>query len=859
MSANMLDASFASDAPGARGMLALPLNLISLIVSHLDDVSDLARLCRTCRVLNYMALPQLYRDITLTSYDKIRYRDDFPEGLGSASPFSMGLNAVVTRGSVARLVRSFALRGEWREDGLEEYARVGRVPDSSMMLNITVRVAIERMVDLERFSWELNTKLLEPVYSGLAGLPKLTSLTVRFPSSRLPRPTIAIPPMPHLRALKVTHIDPLCYPDDLSTLFVHSRKLRDLKLHWSTRMREEQEPSVTLNHYFRKCIAMKVPMRLKKLAMMNFYALHSDDFEYAVDPDLMEEVTILSSPGVSETGVMSFVEASWPKPSRNHAKIKTMRIDRADKRGCEFLSDVASLEKLYMVHPVITAADLINSARPSSMASRSATMTPASGEMAANGFPPSVQSVAPPSFTSQALLADSYVQMLSTVHGERLRHLLLPSRWALPSSAIGRLIRGCPNLEQLGLATEISAFEIVALLLPFLRKLRALRLLIPTPLPTSNPTSSHGTPITNPPYCSAQNPYGHPHGSIPGYVDPSSQDCNTAKAIAEIVSLDDTIHSRALSVRLSDIELYGNLRIFGLGWKAWELGDFYTVPATEALRPLMHGVGAENLNSMDANGNGNAAGPMTRGGSRGTNPNANALPNGDARWSYASASAPSPPQASGVSVLGKRKDRGLDESEHGHNHSRPPLQQTQLSLSHPHLSLPVSASNNPSTPFPHPHPHPHSHSVPLHHPHHPHQKSQPPTQLQQQQQQQQQQPSQQPPEDHTSKPQPQPQSAPTLFPLPLLPHDISTLRTATGEPVSEHTKFEILRCMEHTGNTPAHTPTHTNANANGTGAASTGAVDGRIPDGMVLRRHVKRAGWNVLQEWEIWGLDAQEL
>lgn len=34
MSANMLDASYAADAPGARGMLALPLNLISLIVSH---------------------------------------------------------------------------------------------------------------------------------------------------------------------------------------------------------------------------------------------------------------------------------------------------------------------------------------------------------------------------------------------------------------------------------------------------------------------------------------------------------------------------------------------------------------------------------------------------------------------------------------------------------------------------------------------------------------------------------------------------------------------------------------------------------------------------------------------------------
>ena len=98
-----------------------------------------------------MTLPQLYKDVTLTSYDRIRYRDDFPEGCGSASPFSMGLNAVVTRPNVATLVRSFALRGEWREDALDEHARVGRVPDSSMMLNIAVRVAIDKMVDLETF------------------------------------------------------------------------------------------------------------------------------------------------------------------------------------------------------------------------------------------------------------------------------------------------------------------------------------------------------------------------------------------------------------------------------------------------------------------------------------------------------------------------------------------------------------------------------------------------------------------------------------------------------------------------------------------------------------------------------------
>jgi hypothetical protein len=99
-----------------------------------------------------MSLPQQYRDISLTSYDRIRYRDDQPEGWGSASPFSVGLNALVTRPH-ASLVQFMTLRGEWKEQSeLEEHSRVGRVPDSSMMLNIAVRAAIDQSTNLESFT-----------------------------------------------------------------------------------------------------------------------------------------------------------------------------------------------------------------------------------------------------------------------------------------------------------------------------------------------------------------------------------------------------------------------------------------------------------------------------------------------------------------------------------------------------------------------------------------------------------------------------------------------------------------------------------------------------------------------------------
>ena len=67
-----------------------------------------------------------------------------------SSPLSMGLNGLVSR-NVAGYVRNFEICGEWKEDELEEHAKVGRVPDGSMMLNTLVRIAIERMEILERF------------------------------------------------------------------------------------------------------------------------------------------------------------------------------------------------------------------------------------------------------------------------------------------------------------------------------------------------------------------------------------------------------------------------------------------------------------------------------------------------------------------------------------------------------------------------------------------------------------------------------------------------------------------------------------------------------------------------------------
>jgi hypothetical protein len=117
--------------------------------SQVDDVADLARLTRTSRLLYYMTLPKLYENVTLHAYTELRYTNGRPEGYGSGSPFSMGLNALVSR-NVANYVQRFGLVGEWRESDIDDYSK-GRVPDNSMMLNIAIRAALDRMENLKSF------------------------------------------------------------------------------------------------------------------------------------------------------------------------------------------------------------------------------------------------------------------------------------------------------------------------------------------------------------------------------------------------------------------------------------------------------------------------------------------------------------------------------------------------------------------------------------------------------------------------------------------------------------------------------------------------------------------------------------
>ncbi|KAL9625976.1 MAG: hypothetical protein Q9204_007682, partial [Flavoplaca sp. TL-2023a] len=422
----------------------------------LEAPADLARTCRTCRVFHYMTLPQLYTSVTLRSYESIRYSPEHGrvEGSGMGSPFIMGLNGLVLR-NVSGYVKKLKIVGQWREHDLEEFSKRGRVPDSSIMLNTLVRVAIE--------SWELNAKMLPTIWQALK-LSNIRSLTVRYPSSRDPRPIMIVPPLPSLVALKVLDVDPLCYVDDISLLLAESANLRELKIVWSPRMREMREPSVNLSTMFGRCQSKSRPLTLRRIAIKNLFTYTADDFcESIYDFSAVEEITVINSTGaLGDAGAAAFIDSPLRRTGPTFPSLKLLRGDKISRDLQHLLANTTGLEKLY----------LIGDKRGTNY--DSPTTYPRS---------PSSNGSSPLSDLHSSSLRDDTIEAIAQNHGQTLRHLLLPPQWRLTSDNVALIVRNCPNLEQLGLGAEFDRFMSMRLLMPFLPKITAIRVL-------DNPDSS---------------------------------------------------------------------------------------------------------------------------------------------------------------------------------------------------------------------------------------------------------------------------------------------------------------------------------------------------------------------------------
>jgi hypothetical protein len=349
-------------------------------------------------------------------------------------------------------------------------------------------------------------------------------------------------------------------------------------------MRENQELSVVAHDYFRQCFMDKSPLKLKKVAFHNLFSRFTSDLTEAIDISLLEEWTFLL--GCSEDSLcqLSFVDKSWSTSRPSAIKMPNLELVRHDavsKDFCDFfLSSIKGLKKLYFVNPLrsVESKPSIQEARDYGTAHSLDAGNRVSSNlnlstMIQNGAtitPPSPRSPASGTVQYQHLL-ETYFNCVLTNHGATLRHLVLPARLRLSSAALARLVHVCPNLEQLSLALETSTFDVFSLIIPFLRNLQAVRILAPS--------FERSQPIAR----------THSNSPVPPQIS----------STFETIDANDDIFSEIISMVTADRDRAGRLKMVGLGWKAWELGDFYHVPAPVTTPPVS---GLDDLQPADDGG-----------------------------------------------------------------------------------------------------------------------------------------------------------------------------------------------------------------------------------------------------------------
>jgi hypothetical protein len=282
----------------------------------------------------------------------------------------------------------------------------------------------------------------------------------------------------------VYDIDPLCYPDDISLLLVGSKKLENLKLHWSPRMRAVGEESVTLHSIFGRCLAANYALPIKRLAIYNIYTRFSgDEFHHVINPDTQTDITVINSMGSSDP-VTIFADESWRVHGHQVTpyNLKMIRTDHTDKESAVVLGKFKGLERMYIVS---------NKRGKQSSKSNSTAATPTTPSTMTPGMS-SVGSASntPKTMTDQRCrnIGSEFLAVIQANHNHTMRHLLLLDRWVLSDDALYRLCQTCSNLEQLGFATSVPPLESLRQVFALVPKLWAVRFLFRPSSDTSDPT-----------------------------------------------------------------------------------------------------------------------------------------------------------------------------------------------------------------------------------------------------------------------------------------------------------------------------------------------------------------------------------
>jgi hypothetical protein len=379
-----------------------------------------------------MALPQLYKEITLTRSLPIIW------DLTTPRSFLTALNTLVN-GNVGPLVKNLVLQDD---GGFIASWDIGRLfkPKYDTLLRSPAAEAVEQCTNLQSFTWDLVTVIKPIVYRALGQLQHLQSLHICYWAHDASHDYFEVPPLPRLRELMLENYFPLKYQHDFSVVLLHATRLEVLDLHFHPGP-GRQPCGEYLIKFFDQLRKARRKLGLKSFSLRDAgHKWSGDALREVIDVQQLKELNFVNSgylPRWDEHNQAKLKLSRGPGLMLMGQKLclKSIQFDDVGTEYAYFLGSITGLERMYLLGR----------------------------------------------FAKESQKRDILLHAIATNHGATLQHLMLPPFCDLPTSWIAKLFRTCPNITQLSLTTECETLKAMSILVPLLRKLWAIRVPYPTP------------------------------------------------------------------------------------------------------------------------------------------------------------------------------------------------------------------------------------------------------------------------------------------------------------------------------------------------------------------------------------------
>jgi hypothetical protein len=389
-----------------------------------------------------MALPQLYKEITLA-------RSLFSNKKLTTASSLIVLNTLVS-GNVGPLVKNLVLQDD--HSLIAQYHTWGlflpncrTLLDYPDFLKLPAGAAVERYTNLQSYTWNLVTVIEPTVYRALGQLQHLQSLRICYWTYDAEHGHFEVPPLPRLRELRVENYAPRVYRHDFSAVLLHATRLEVLKWHFDP-SEERRIREVYVVKLFDQLRKARRKLRLKSFSLHNGGDSWSGNaLREVIDVQSLMELSFVESRILSrwdehDQATLELTEGPWLMLVGQKLCLKRIQYDRLDQGYAHLVGGTTGLERMYLL-------DFLSYVQHDMGESQK--------------------------------VRDMFLNAIITNHGATLRHLMLPAHWPLPTSWIARLFRTCPNITQLSLAMECEPLKGMSILVPFLRKLWAIRVRFP--------------------------------------------------------------------------------------------------------------------------------------------------------------------------------------------------------------------------------------------------------------------------------------------------------------------------------------------------------------------------------------------